>query len=378
MALIKCPECSREISDKAVACPHCGFPIQEYLASNDSISLDDSHHKDSPTWNANIKPDEANNLDARPSEHPQNKNHTGAVVLVICACIAIIIAVATAQKETPKSSMITPAITSQDESYTTESPPEEPRLLSISECVSQMKRQLTNAFGSDGYNASQTAYNIIVMISLDELENIAYSAYEGDEDAINKWISAVATAKQIYDSTENSLIENGHDDVSLIFNFTSRLSISDGAITYNALNLPIDNLQSEDIEPYTLGSEDAKVTTNYQQYLSEHHISLNNFDVQYDLENNKDNLFSLEGTAELSDYYNYGYSNVESTHFCLAVTPSGGGYTNRWYIYCHRDSFSSVFAKMKEQGTMRVQMVCKISRWNKNQGCMAELQYIVY
>lgn len=27
MALIKCPECGREISDKAASCPHCGFPI---------------------------------------------------------------------------------------------------------------------------------------------------------------------------------------------------------------------------------------------------------------------------------------------------------------------------------------------------------------
>lgn len=31
MALIKCPECNREISDKAKACIHCGFPIAEYL-----------------------------------------------------------------------------------------------------------------------------------------------------------------------------------------------------------------------------------------------------------------------------------------------------------------------------------------------------------
>ena len=27
MALIKCPECGREISDKAASCPNCGFPI---------------------------------------------------------------------------------------------------------------------------------------------------------------------------------------------------------------------------------------------------------------------------------------------------------------------------------------------------------------
>ena len=27
MALIKCPECGKEISDKAPACIHCGFPL---------------------------------------------------------------------------------------------------------------------------------------------------------------------------------------------------------------------------------------------------------------------------------------------------------------------------------------------------------------
>ena len=27
MALIKCPECGKEVSDKAEACIHCGFPL---------------------------------------------------------------------------------------------------------------------------------------------------------------------------------------------------------------------------------------------------------------------------------------------------------------------------------------------------------------
>ena len=30
MSLIKCPECGREISDKAVACPGCGCPSSEW------------------------------------------------------------------------------------------------------------------------------------------------------------------------------------------------------------------------------------------------------------------------------------------------------------------------------------------------------------
>lgn len=29
MALIKCPECGREFSDKATACPNCGFPVSK-------------------------------------------------------------------------------------------------------------------------------------------------------------------------------------------------------------------------------------------------------------------------------------------------------------------------------------------------------------
>jgi hypothetical protein len=31
MALIACPECEKEVSDLARACPHCGFPVSEEI-----------------------------------------------------------------------------------------------------------------------------------------------------------------------------------------------------------------------------------------------------------------------------------------------------------------------------------------------------------
>ena len=41
MALIKCPECGKEISDKAPSCIHCGFP----LTSISTQSQDNTHQK---------------------------------------------------------------------------------------------------------------------------------------------------------------------------------------------------------------------------------------------------------------------------------------------------------------------------------------------
>ena len=34
MSLIKCPECNKEISDKAEMCIHCGYPLQQYNPSS--------------------------------------------------------------------------------------------------------------------------------------------------------------------------------------------------------------------------------------------------------------------------------------------------------------------------------------------------------
>lgn len=39
MALIKCPECSREISDKVKSCPHCGFPLDSSEENTQKVEL---------------------------------------------------------------------------------------------------------------------------------------------------------------------------------------------------------------------------------------------------------------------------------------------------------------------------------------------------
>lgn len=34
MALVDCPECNRNVSDKAVSCPNCGYPISTSIAKS--------------------------------------------------------------------------------------------------------------------------------------------------------------------------------------------------------------------------------------------------------------------------------------------------------------------------------------------------------
>lgn len=129
------------------------------------------------------------------------------------------------------------------------------------------------------------------------------------------------------------------------------------------------------------GASTPSTSSKFTTYVDENKVKLDNKDVQYDMANNVDKMFSLVGYAELDDYYNYGFDDdIESSYFCLAVTPTGGSYSDRWYIYCHRDSFEKLFTKAKENKKVYVQMVCQIPsyRYEKNQQCMASLEYVVY
>jgi hypothetical protein len=90
-------------------------------------------------------------------------------------------------------------------------------------------------------------------------------------------------------------------------------------------------------------------------------VTLDNKDVQYNMKNNLNQYFSLEGSAELDDYYNYGFNtSLEEDYFCLSVTPSGGSYSDRWYIYCNKESFQEVFDETIDNGSISVKMICAI------------------
>lgn len=46
MALIKCPDCGKDISDMAPACIHCGRPIKDYSNRNEKTDICIIHNKE--------------------------------------------------------------------------------------------------------------------------------------------------------------------------------------------------------------------------------------------------------------------------------------------------------------------------------------------
>ena len=65
MALIKCPECGKEISDASAACIHCGYPLNKnsgilfffmigIIGENDSSSASTKPKSYTPTYEYNI------------------------------------------------------------------------------------------------------------------------------------------------------------------------------------------------------------------------------------------------------------------------------------------------------------------------------------
>ncbi len=71
MALIKCPECQNEVSDKATSCPHCGFPIHN-VEKNDN-------------------PEEVKTSQGKPPKIKKAK-HKGKMKVVVISLLLILIA----------------------------------------------------------------------------------------------------------------------------------------------------------------------------------------------------------------------------------------------------------------------------------------------
>lgn len=108
MALIKCPECGNEISDKAAACPNCGYPIDrkpiepvepsEPVAEVDPSATDSAENtvEAEPCAEEKKTPDlaEENPVSQAPAPAAkQERSRTSIVIAIIAAAVLVIAAI---------------------------------------------------------------------------------------------------------------------------------------------------------------------------------------------------------------------------------------------------------------------------------------------
>jgi len=80
MALINCPECSKEISDKAVCCPGCGFPIKEFLSQ---LSTQETEKSESGTIPLVLHFDIEDNIDLECGKNKHIKIENGIMTISV-------------------------------------------------------------------------------------------------------------------------------------------------------------------------------------------------------------------------------------------------------------------------------------------------------
>lgn len=109
-----------------------------------------------------------------------------------------------------------------------------------------------------------------------------------------------------------------------------------------------------------------------EEYRKEFNLDITWKDIQYDMYNNLSKEFLVAGTAELSDYYNYGFREREKNYFCVSIIPYDGDYTNRWHLYFNREDFKELFDSLKEEKRVII-TTCEIPDYiyKEGQGNMA-------
>lgn len=147
MALVKCPECGAEISDKAKSCPKCGYPLDSEVNSLrntdfSSNSSDDGANKGQPTGTSveYVKGKKKSKL--AKNDTPQNKKSSGKKpfykkwwfwLLVIFVLVIVIAASGgdddsetdmnsvVSETKTPEPHEVDPSFTSENDSESSES-----------------------------------------------------------------------------------------------------------------------------------------------------------------------------------------------------------------------------------------------------------------
>jgi len=137
------------------------------------------------------------------------------------------------------------------------------------------------------------------------------------------------------------------------------------------------NLQAEKLDELFIASkmdtQQARIDVRIESYKEGRNVQLDADDVRYDMVNNLGITFYISGTAEISDYYNYGFTNTE-VYFSVEITPEGGSYSDSWHLYFFRGgSNEELYNELLNRETVEIIALGLIpeTHYRDNQGNLA-------
>lgn len=89
MAIIQCPECHRDISDKALSCPHCGYPLDENTTQVPAPKLIEEGN--AATTNPEPTPEDFEDTSIEPTE--SSKKVYKADIIGVIAFVLVILSI---------------------------------------------------------------------------------------------------------------------------------------------------------------------------------------------------------------------------------------------------------------------------------------------
>lgn len=139
----------------------------------------------------------------------------------------------------------------------------------------------------------------------------------------------------------------------------------------------VDN-EYTDIPNYSTSSTPSTASKTDEQVIkdtmTEYNVKYFGKDIEYNMSNMLDKEFFIIGTVSLSDYYNYGFSDVEDTSFCIKFKPLYNTSKEEWYIYWDRELCKEFYDDLIGEENKLIMAICKIPKlyFNKNQQQMAK------
>lgn len=103
-------------------------------------------------------------------------------------------------------------------------------------------------------------------------------------------------------------------------------------------------------------------------------------EVQYDKYGHIFKKFTISGTAELDDYYNWEYRNYKYGYFCIRITPVGANYySDAWYVYAKRSDYQELYDALLSGNCDNITLVCSLIFVDTGSDNMATLEdYFIF